>query len=586
VVEHQGPRRNAYVKIIVNGTDLTSRFAPYLISVQVISVRNEQDRCNIELDDRNAELIIPGDAARIQVVMGWHHEGPRIINVGASMAVYKPSRFELEQEAKFGGPGAEMVFQGELSNCESGFGRKGGGRRLWLECEGGKPKGAAKQEQTDSVGEGKKRSGEGGIGSDAAASAKAAAEAARGAVSALGAVGGTTIGTVLGSLLGGPVGGLVGSQVGANIGGLLGTGGTGGATNSVTSTRTENGFVTDEIGDKNAPKDAPGTFSEGKISLMEAGTQFFGKAGMILKLSPKMMNIRRNYWDIRNESPQAWGERIAREVGGTFKINGNIAVIAGLNEGVNADGQTMPDIEAVWGINLIGWRIKPFVSRPEYGSAASRYFDLDEGVWKQTKESIEAAFPYGQSIATMVTLASEVDKNTAGQKVQGNAEMSKWEKGTGWCLINGEPRATCGAQLTISGARPGINGTYTMEEVEHNYQRGVGYSTRIVVRAPNPTGAGGGFGNDPGRLPPPSLSNPAEVPPAAEPEPQAGETSALRRFFFGSQEAFIESRFRAGYITREQADRELAAIRRRNFTADEQERIKRYDQERRQGFAQ
>jgi hypothetical protein len=563
-MEHQGPRRNAYVKISVAGQDVTSRFAPYLISVQVITVEGGQDKCNIELDDRNAELIIPGDSAAIQVVMGWHHEGPRIINVGASMAALQPSRFELEQEAAFGGPGAEVVFEGHLANCESGFGRKGGGRRLWLECEAGMPKGKAKENQNDSIGEGKKRGGE---------------EGAAGAQGMLGAISGMISGMTLptpSSVITGMLNGPFGPTVAA-----------GSSATSVVSTLTPEGFLTDSIGDKNAPKDAPGTFSEGKIPLMEAGAQFFGKVGMTLKLSPEMMKIRRNFWDISNESPQAWGEKIAREVGGIFKISGNVASIVGRSEGVNTDGEKMPNIDAVWGINLIGWRIKPFVSRPEYGSAASRFFDLDEGMWKQTEESIKAAFPFGQSIATAVSMASEVDKNVAGQKVQGNSEMSKWEKGVGWCLINGEPRAKCSATLTISGARPGINGTYRMEEVEHNYQRGVGYTTRIVVRAPNPAteGKNNGFGNDPGAPPPPSLSNPAE--PAPEPKrPEESTAEYLRRLAFGTEEGRIEGRFRAGFISRAEADRLIAQIRRRNLTAVEQERIRRYSEERRQGFAQ
>jgi len=586
--EHQGPRRYAYVKILVAGKDLTSRFSPYLISVQVISVMGAQDRCNIELDDRNAELIIPGDSARIQVVMGWHHEGPRVINVGASMDAFKMGSYN---EATWGGPGAEEVFDGHLANCESGFGRKGGGRRLWLECEGGSPKGTAKEQQSDSVGEGKKRDSE------------AATDEGGAAPDLAGAAGGSLAGKLVGGALGavaGAIGGPIGAAAGAALGATIGSGVGGGtptpkpgspeaiaaaaqAAAAADPPISPEGFVTSQIGDKNAPPDAPGTFSEGKISLQEAATKFFGKAGMTIKLSPKMMAVRRNYWNIQNESVQAWGEKIARELGGHFKIKGNIATIVGKNEGVNADGEKMPNIEAIWGVNLIGWRIKPFISRPEYGSAASRYFDLDEGVWKQTKESIEAQFPYGQALATAFTLASEVDKNVAGQKVEGNAEQSKWEKGTGWCLINGDPRAKADSTITIMGARPGINGTYTAEEVEHNYQRGVGYTTRIVVKAPNPTGAGGGFGNDPGRPQPRSLSNPAPLPDAEAPD---GVAEFLKGLAIGTEEGRIEGRFKAGFISRAEADKLIAQIRRRRLSAEEQARIKRYDEERRQGYAQ
>jgi hypothetical protein len=42
--------------------------------------------------------------------------------------------------------------------------------------------------------------------------------------------------------------------------------------------------------------------------------------------------------------------------------------------------------------------------------------------------------------------------------------------------------------MSIVGARPGIDGLYNIEEVEHNYTRGVGFTTRCNVRNPRPTG--------------------------------------------------------------------------------------------------
>jgi uncharacterized protein len=54
-------------------------------------------------------------------------------------------------------------------------------------------------------------------------------------------------------------------------------------------------------------------------------------------------------------------------------------------------------------------------------------------------------------------------------------------RGTGWVVIDGEPRAKAGGRIRIAGARVGVDGDYFMEEVEHNYNPQTGFTTRIDV---------------------------------------------------------------------------------------------------------
>jgi len=393
MAEHQGPRRHAACQITVNGDDITSKLFPYLISVQVIdNLEGGLDECHIELDDRNGELAVPPDQAELTVALGWAGEGPHLPDLGrrspmGGQGTMNITDWETGQEAKFGGPGMVVVFDGWVQNVESGFGRRGGGRRMWIEAKGGNDKGKIKEQQQGFLGEGQE-------------------------------------------------------------------------------------------------DDSSGSSGQGKIPLKDMMSKVFGMAGLSVAMSPAMSKIARDYWSI-NDSPMNFGKRIAEETGGLFKISKRTAVLVGKVEGVNADGDAMATVDAIWGINLIGWRIKPYVSRPQYGQGAARHFDLGEGLWKTVKGAISGSTPHGGSDAIAHAVNSVVGKAEAEQNNKGAEGNVSSNRGTGWVLINGEPNAKANGFIRIEGARPGIDGTYTMTEVEHNYTRGVGYTTRMNVKNPN-----------------------------------------------------------------------------------------------------
>ena len=338
MVEHQGPRRHAVCQILVHGQDISTRLHPYLISVQVIdNLEGGMDECHIELDDRNAELQIPPDGAELQVCLGWAGEGPRLIDTGRGTLgvkstpgnIIEMSEEEKRQERKFGGPGLVIVFDGWVTKVESGFGRRGGGRRLWIDGEGMNSKGLGKEVQNDTFGEGKEDDADEGI--DAANK----------------------------------------SGTGSGM---------------------------------------------GKVPLKDVMTKVFGFAGMQVKMSPEMEKLSRDFWSV-NDSAMNFGKRIANETGGYFKISKRTAVLIGKTEGVNVDGEPMPTIEAIWGINLIGWRIKPYVGRPQYGGAQSKFFDTHKGLWTPVKNAISGGTPFGgtEAIAHAVQLGGRQDNRRPDQ---------------------------------------------------------------------------------------------------------------------------------------------------------------------------
>ena len=411
MAEHQGPMRHAACRIIVDGEDVTNRVDPYLFSVKVIdTLEGDFDTCALELDDRNAQLQIPQDGSRIIICLGWDSTGPRPYS-NQPFAQNPQNEFQgtdadadaaVKKELPFSGPGLQIVFSGIVAQVESGFTRRGGGRRLWVEGTSNNNKGPGKQVQNMTKGKGQEDDSSGGA-----------------------------------------------SASPASTGG--GSGGGGGG---------------------------------GEIPLQEVAQAVFQKAGLQLKLSPEMSKIKRDFWHV-NESAHNFGQRMADEMGGYFKVANGTAILFGKNEDMG-----MGFVDVVWGVNLIGWRIKPFSSRAQWAKAESKFFDLFKGAWDGVGKSIGGSTPFGGATAAMNFIQPVANKANGSQNNGGGSADSEARRGNGWVLLNGDPRVKAGARLNISGARPGVDGTYLVTEAEHNYQRGVGFTTRCNVGQPELKPAG------------------------------------------------------------------------------------------------
>lgn len=246
--------------------------------------------------------------------------------------------------------------------------------------------------------------------------------------------------------------------------------------------------------------------------------KLFKESGLKVKLSPEMAKIKRKAWGA-HQSPQDWAKEFARLNNGHFKIANGIAMMIQKGEAVNADGDAVPSVEAVWGVNLIGWRIKPYAGRPQFAGAQARFFDFNSAAWKSIGMGIGGETPFGGADAILREAAAAVGKPEAEQANAGGAGDSKARRGTGWVLINGEPEAKAGFYVLISKARPGVDGRYLITEVEHNYQRGVGFTTRMNVQYPEPTAGSFGWKNDPGKFVAGQINAPEDNWPPAPDDP-------------------------------------------------------------------
>ncbi|HEV7293121.1 MAG TPA: late control D family protein [Devosia sp.] len=219
---------------------------------------------------------------------------------------------------------------------------------------------------------------------------------------------------------------------------------------------------------------------------------FLGKAAEKAGLSgilidPAFAGIRRDYWSADAESFLHIGQQIARELNGTFKIRGDKAVLAQRGKGESATGAAMPAIVGQVGRNVISLDIAPITSRRKFAKAVARYFDRPSASYKQAEvdTGIEGAE------ATNEVRAPFADADQAQSVAEGRKSESEREGGEGSVDLDLEVAAQAEGTFLLTGARPGVDGSYRIVSVTHKADRSGGSTTSLELKQP-----GGGAGKD------------------------------------------------------------------------------------------
>jgi len=203
-------------------------------------------------------------------------------------------------------------------------------------------------------------------------------------------------------------------------------------------------------------------------------------SGHTVKVDPAL-NAKREWWGMSDESFVHFGERIAQELGGVFKIRGKQAIIAD-KTGKSISGAALAAVSATWGDNLISWDLTPRMGRPTFKAMGSRWYDLKAGRWMREKEDVQNADDDGAE-AEHNDRHPRADKDEAKHKAKSNAKDSEKEKGGGSVVIDGNATAKPGGTCMIVGARPGVDGAWRIEEVGHEYSRS-GWTTSLTLKMP------------------------------------------------------------------------------------------------------
>lgn len=205
-----------------------------------------------------------------------------------------------------------------------------------------------------------------------------------------------------------------------------------------------------------------------------------------IRVDPSLASITREWWGLDNESFINFGDRIAAEIGGIFKVRGNKAILASKTGGA-VSGTTIPSITAAIGVNLIAWSLTPATARPRFKKVKSRWYDRKAARWKEK----EAEVVDEGAEATILDEYDRADEGDAETSANAAAKGAEKDKGGGTIEIDGTAAARPGGNVILVGARPGVDGTYRIESIDHSYSRSSGWTTSLAVKRP-----GGSAGKD------------------------------------------------------------------------------------------
>lgn len=212
-----------------------------------------------------------------------------------------------------------------------------------------------------------------------------------------------------------------------------------------------------------------------------------GLAGVVV--SDKLAGVARDYWSADSESFLQLGQRLAREYHATFKIRqgngGDVAVLAARDE------NPLPAVRGVVGTggNVISWDIAPFTGRGAFTRGKVKYFDRETASFKveEVEFDLDRDLPDAANVAR-VTVADQAQAKSIGAA---RKSESKREGGEGSVELDLTVEAQAEAPFVLSGARPGVDGTYRIVSVRHKASRSGGSTTSLDLKQPE-----GGAGKD------------------------------------------------------------------------------------------
>lgn len=203
------------------------------------------------------------------------------------------------------------------------------------------------------------------------------------------------------------------------------------------------------------------------------------KAGISVKVDPALAKVKRAWWGLNDESFLHFGERVARELGGIFKVQGNQAILAKKGSG-SVSGGAMGFCYGIVGQNLIDWDIAPTLGRPRHKEVVSRFYDIKKAKWDKATEKTNDS----GAKSALTDRYSRTDKDEAQSASENGARDSEREKGGGSATIDGNVAAKAGGKFVLGGARSGVDGLYRIRSATHDLTRSGGWTTKVDLIEP------------------------------------------------------------------------------------------------------
>lgn len=199
-----------------------------------------------------------------------------------------------------------------------------------------------------------------------------------------------------------------------------------------------------------------------------------------VRVDPDICDIVRDYEHMDDESALAFGQRLAKELGCTFKVRNDAAIMVLKNAVREPGGVELPPVTVEFGKHIHSWRISPYIGRPRYSQVRVRYYDRARAVHDEIILDTEVE----GSDAVDIGRFEAVDKKHAEQKAASIKADCQRNSGVGHLVIEGNAFAQPEAVCNVVGLRDGVSGRYVIDGVNHKYSRGSGFVTRLDLAYP------------------------------------------------------------------------------------------------------
>tara|TARA_R110002020_G_scaffold266483_32_gene481467 strand:- start:11442 stop:12479 length:1038 start_codon:yes stop_codon:yes gene_type:complete len=224
-------------------------------------------------------------------------------------------------------------------------------------------------------------------------------------------------------------------------------------------------------------------------AFLDKAARHAGLSGV--SVSDSLAGIARDYWSAEGESFLHLGQRLARELGATFKIRGDRAVMKERGDGKAPSGTDLPTVVGLVGLgsNVINWDISPFKGRSAFRRAKVRYFDREEATFRE--EEVDFELERDGPDATNAVRVPAADQAQAREQAAARKRDAERDTGGGSVELDLVETAYAEADFVLIGTRPGIDGTYRISSRTHRANKNGGAVTSLDIKQP-----GGGAGKD------------------------------------------------------------------------------------------
>ena len=207
--------------------------------------------------------------------------------------------------------------------------------------------------------------------------------------------------------------------------------------------------------------------------LQEAGEQ----AGISMQVHQDFASVIPDWEAMDAESFIAFGERLAREHGAVFRIEGKRGVF--VPYGASASGAGLSAITITREVLISASGFTPVTDRPRLKEKVESYYDLDDA------KRLAERYASGDTVdADGQAVFSAADKDTAKRRAKAGAEKANRDKASGTVTINGDATGQPGGTAVLAGLRAGVDGSYTITSVTDELSRSSGYTTALSLGEP------------------------------------------------------------------------------------------------------